>query len=80
MKIRKTVLQDQEIKVYIYENKKEESFMVAVPAQEWSAAFSYEEMDAELVNKLNGSFLNRGLDEESASQIAWRINQWVREM
>ena len=54
--------------------------MVAVPAQEWSAAFSYDEMDSELVDKLRDSFGNRDLDEESASHIAWRINQWVREM
>ncbi|WP_203362132.1 YueH family protein [Bacillus sp. REN10] len=80
MKIRKTLLHEKEIKVYIYENKKEETFVVAVPTQEWSISFTYEENGEHFVNKLFSSLMNTGLDQESAEGLAHRIYQWTCEM
>ncbi|MGM7636030.1 YueH family protein [Bacillus sp. Hm123] len=80
MKIRKTLLHDKEIKVYIYENKKEESFVVAVPAQQWSISFTYEESGESLVNEMSTSLIKTGLEEEPAVGLAHRIYQWTCEM
>ncbi|KKB39150.1 YueH family protein [Bacillus thermotolerans] len=80
MKIRKTFIQSEEVKVFIYENKKEESFVVAVPFAEWSAFFTYEEAGEELLERLHLSLSRTKLDEETAKALAHRIYQWTREM
>jgi len=80
MKIRKTLLHEEEIKVYIYENKKEETFVVAVPAQQWSISFTYEEAGESFINQLTSTLANTGLTAEAAEELALRIYQWTREM
>ncbi|WP_338753775.1 YueH family protein [Bacillus sp. FJAT-52991] len=80
MKIRKTLLHDKEIKVYVYENKKEETFVVAVPTQEWSFSFTYENSGEGFVNQLSSSLMNTGLEEQPAEELARRIYQWTCEM
>ncbi|MDQ0214860.1 hypothetical protein J2S13_001257 [Oikeobacillus pervagus] len=79
MKIRKTVIEEQEVHVYIYENKKEEYILVALPEKEWSFSFSYEEAGEELNQKLKHS-LTRVVSDQEAYAMALRIAQWTREM
>ncbi|WP_100330715.1 YueH family protein [Bacillus xiapuensis] len=80
MKIRKTILNDEETKVYIYENKKEEIFVVAVPVQQWSCSFTYEDGGERFIEQLSSSLKRTGLEESAAETLARRINQWTREM
>ncbi|RLQ97127.1 YueH family protein [Falsibacillus albus] len=77
MKIRKTFMNGHETKVYIYENKKEESFMVAVPQLEWSTTFSYEEEKTALLERMESSLSTKIEESEVLSN---RIFQWTREM
>ncbi|MBO8177824.1 MAG: YueH family protein [Bacillus sp. (in: Bacteria)] len=79
MKIRKIFMDNKEEKVFIYENKKEEYFMVAFPSAEWSIQFTYDEFGESLINKLIKSLTNR-LNEEQAEALALRIDQWTKEM
>lgn len=77
MKIRKNFLEGLEQKVYIYENKKEEFFLIAVPAIEWSYSFFYQ--DEEIQSKLLHSLLER-IPQETAETLSLRIVQWTTEM
>ncbi|WP_064092316.1 YueH family protein [Rossellomorea aquimaris] len=77
MKIRKNFLEALEQKVYIYENKKEEFILIAVPDMEWSYSFTYEEDDIQ--SKLRKS-LNERISEDKAESLSSRIMQWTREM
>ncbi len=77
MKIRKNILEAMEQKVYIYENKKEEYILVAIPDMEWSYSFSYEEDQIQI--KLLHS-LKEKVSEENAKNISERIIHWTREM
>ncbi|WP_433749100.1 YueH family protein [Falsibacillus pallidus] len=79
MKIRKTNIEDRETKVYIYENKKEESFMTAIPDLEWSVFFTYEEEKAELLKKMQKGLTSK-LDGAEAELLSLRIYNWTREM
>ncbi|MEK4030392.1 MULTISPECIES: YueH family protein [Bacillaceae] len=80
MKIRKSYSNGEEIKVFIYENKKEETFVIAVPSIEWSNSFTYEESGEQLVERLTASLNRTSLDEQAALEIAQRIYQWTCEM
>ncbi|KAB7707864.1 hypothetical protein F9802_03895 [Bacillus aerolatus] len=80
MKIRKTYLQDEEVKVFIYENKKEETFVIAVPFVEWSISFTYDEAGETLIERLISSLSHSRLNSETAAEMAQRIYQWTREM
>ncbi|KPL61358.1 YueH family protein [Rossellomorea vietnamensis] len=77
MKIRKNFLEGLEQKVYIYENKKEEFFLIAVPAIEWSYSFLYQ--DEEIQSKLLHSLMER-VPLETAETLSSRIVQWTTEM
>ncbi|CAN7456234.1 YueH family protein [Rossellomorea sp. LjRoot5] len=77
MKIRKNFLEGLEQKVYIYENKKDEFFLIAVPAIEWSYSFFYQ--DEEIQSKLLHSLLER-IPQETAETLSSRIVQWTTEM
>jgi hypothetical protein len=79
MKIRKTILSDAELNIFIYENKKDEYFVVAVPTLEWSTKFTYDDFGEELLNQIIHS-LSSKLDEQEAITLGHRINQWTREM
>ncbi|MCC5804598.1 YueH family protein [Rossellomorea vietnamensis] len=77
MKIRKNFLEGLEQKVYIYENKKEEFFLIAVPSIEWSYSFLYG--DEEFQSKLLHSLMER-IPKETAETLSSRIVQWTTEM
>ncbi|MGG0716895.1 YueH family protein [Robertmurraya massiliosenegalensis] len=77
MKIRKNFSSGQEQKVFIYENKKEEYILVAIPDINWSTSFTYEE---NLIEDKMYKTLLKIVDEESASGISKKIYQWTREM
>lgn len=78
MKIRKSFAGGEERKVFIYENKKEEYFMVAIPDIGWSIGFTYE--TDKLQEKLEDSLETSGMTVEETSEIASRIYHWTREM
>lgn len=80
MKIRKSYSNGEEVKVFIYENKKEEAFVIAVPSIEWSNFFTYEETGEKLTERLTDSLNRNGLDEQTACELARRIYQWTCEM
>ncbi|KIL73367.1 YueH family protein [Bacillus badius] len=80
MKIRKSYANGEETKVFIYENKKEETFVVAVPSIEWSNSFTYEETGEQLLKRLTVSLNGTALDEQAAAEMAQRIYQWTCEM
>jgi fructosamine-3-kinase len=78
VKIRKSLAGGKERKVFIYENKKEEYFMVAVPDIGWSVDFTYE---TEGLRELLEKSLSSAVDpEEAAVEMASRIYNWTREM
>ncbi|MGG3888135.1 YueH family protein [Metabacillus fastidiosus] len=65
--------------VYIYENKKEEYSLVAIPELEWSMTVKYEEERSSLRARLTQSF-EKKIDKEDAEQLAEKIVQWTAEM
>ncbi|MGE8206671.1 YueH family protein [Heyndrickxia sp. NPDC080065] len=79
MKIRKTMLNEFELNIFIYENKKDEFFVVAIPTIEWSTTYTYDDYGDELLEKLVAS-LKLIIDEQEAQNLAHRIYQWTREM
>ncbi|NNU82373.1 hypothetical protein ETC05_00540 [Geobacillus sp. BMUD] len=81
MKIRKTPVMDGQApaNVYIYENRKEEYIVIAIPALEWSFSFAYEEEAEAVAERLEAS-LKKRLDHERAALLAARLLGWAREM
>ncbi|MDZ5712959.1 YueH family protein [Jeotgalibacillus haloalkalitolerans] len=79
MKIRKSYGSNGERTVYIHENKKEESILVAIPSLEWSCFFTYEEAGEELNRQIAESLSNRTVESE-ASELSSRIRGWTGEM
>ncbi|WP_027408352.1 YueH family protein [Anoxybacteroides tepidamans] len=81
MKIRKANVLDERTttNVYIYENKKEEYIVVAIPDIEWSFLIRYEEETALLREKLSAS-LAKTASLAQADQLAEKLLYWVREM
>ncbi len=77
MKIRKSISETGEQKVYIYENKKEEFFIVSLPDIEWSISFLYE--DINIREKLLQSLVKK-MDQNEAEILSSRILQWTNEM
>lgn len=82
MKIRKANVKNDNItitNVYIYENKKEEYSLIAIPEIEWSTTISYEEKRDELYSRLITS-LAKNTEQETAGELARKVQQWVSEM
>ncbi|MCV9886886.1 YueH family protein [Metabacillus halosaccharovorans] len=82
MKIRKANVKNDNItitNVYIYENKKEEYSLIAIPEIEWSTTISYEENRDELYSRLITS-LAKNTEQETAEELASKVQQWVSEM
>ena len=82
MKIRKANVKNDNItitNVYIYENKKEEYSLIAIPEIEWSTTISYEEKRDELYSRLITS-LAKNTEQETADELARKVQQWVSEM
>ncbi|WP_175640591.1 YueH family protein [Metabacillus schmidteae] len=82
MKIRKANVKNEKhdiTNVYIYENKKEEYSLIAIPEIEWSTTISYEEKRDELYHRLITS-LTKNVEQETADELARKVQQWVSEM
>ncbi|WP_461201516.1 YueH family protein [Anoxybacillus sp. TBDG-1] len=80
MKIRKTSIQQDSTQqnVYIYENKKEQYIVVAIPYLEWSMHATYDDF-AHIESRLQRSLANV-LDEQYVRPLAMKLAQWMREM
>jgi hypothetical protein len=81
MKIRKAIILDKQTptKVYIYENKKEEYMVVAIPDLEWSFFIRYEEEPETLRGRLASS-LKRVVAQEQLEMLVNKLLYWVHEM
>ena len=79
MKIRKAMLLEQETNIYLYENKKEEYTLVAIPTIEWSTLIPYEEETSLLNDRLQHSLVKQ-IHQSDALNLTSKILQWVREM
>jgi hypothetical protein len=77
LKIRKNFLEGMEQKVYIYENKKDEFILIAVPDIQWSYSFTYDEdnIQTKILESLQGR-----VSKETAGTLSSRIVQWTSEM
>jgi hypothetical protein len=80
LKIRKTILYGNQIDIFIYENKKDEYFVLAIPELEWSTRFSYDEEDEELKERLTASLDKKASAGTDAGLLGQRLLQWAREM
>ena len=65
--------------VYIYENKKLEFSMIAIPEIEWSTTVQYEEERDVLKARLLNS-LSKRVEHETAEELADKMIHWVGEM
>lgn len=82
MKIRKANVRDEETlieNVYVYEDKKQQQTLIAVPQLEWSVMMSYEE-DIQSFKQRIQSSLEQKVSAETAEELTEKINYWVREM
>ena len=80
MKIRKTTILNKQEDLYIYENKKDDYFVVAVPVLEWSTYFTYDDPKDELVTRWSESLTEKLEGEQQAKELALKIFGWTREM
>ncbi|MBB6177955.1 hypothetical protein HNQ82_002830 [Anoxybacillus tengchongensis] len=80
MKIRKTCIHQDSTQqnVYIYENKKEQYIVVAIPYLEWSMHVTYDDF-THIESRLQQSLANV-LDEQYVRPLAMKLAQWMREM
>ncbi|QLK85663.1 YueH family protein [Staphylococcus sp. 17KM0847] len=78
MKIRESHSEQYSAKVFIYDNKKEDFFVVAVPDLYWSIQINDDLYGDALTDHLAIHLFNV-LDEEEAQILALRITQWVQE-
>ncbi len=80
MKIRKVSVQQNSTQqnVYIYENKKEQYIVVAIPYLEWSMHVTYDDF-THIESRLQQSLANV-LDEQYVQPLAMKLAQWMREM
>jgi YueH-like protein len=65
--------------VYIYENKKQEFSMIAIPELEWSTTVQYEE-DREILKTRLGASLSQRVATETADELVNKMIHWVGEM
>lgn len=82
MKIRKANVRDEELlieNVYVYEDKKQQQTLIAVPQLEWSVMMSYEEDIQSFKQRIKDS-LEQKVSAETAEELTEKINYWVREM
>ncbi|MET3698218.1 YueH-like protein [Bacillus oleivorans] len=79
MKIRKTMIEEKEYKIFLYENKKEYFFLAAVPELAWSGIVQYEDSLEDLKQNLLET-LHSNFSQENVELLARRIYQWTREM
>lgn len=78
MKIRKTTIEGNHANVYIYENKKEEYTVVAVPSIHWSILIPYVDGKEEIMKRIKETVSIQNVEE--IDHLAEKIYFWVREM
>ena len=82
MKIRKANVyngNDLITNVYIYENKKQEYSMIAIPELEWSTTVQYEE-DREILKSRLIQSLSKRASANTSDELAGKMIHWVGEM
>ncbi|TDM14888.1 YueH family protein [Macrococcus bovicus] len=79
MKIRQSNSENLSCKVYIYENKKEENFIVSIPDIFFSIQYDYDLYGESLIEHLYLHLFNI-LDDKEAQELALRIAQWTSEV
>ncbi|TDM12428.1 YueH family protein [Macrococcus lamae] len=79
MKIRQSNSDTLTVKVYIHENKKEETFLVSIPDIFFSIQFDYDLYGEALTEHLYVHLFNT-LEEKEATELALRISQWTSEV
>ncbi|WP_078411047.1 YueH family protein [Priestia abyssalis] len=82
MKIRKANIRHEELlieNVYVYEDKKQQQTLIAVPQLEWSVMMSYEEDIQSFKQRIQFS-LEQKVSADTAEELTEKINYWVREM
>jgi hypothetical protein len=78
VKIRKAYIQNQKLDIYIYEDKREEYFMVAIPAIKWSYFIPY---DYELqMKKEIRDLIQKTESADMADELVAKIFFWIHEM
>ncbi|MCE4955706.1 YueH family protein [Macrococcoides caseolyticum] len=78
MKIRNYNGEDLQCKVYIHENRKEETILVSVPEIFFSIQIDYDIYGEALVEHIYLHLFNL-LDEKEANHLALSIAQWTAE-
>ncbi|GAA0324296.1 hypothetical protein GCM10008967_13550 [Bacillus carboniphilus] len=79
MKIRRTVIEEKESKVFLYENRKEFFFLVALPDYHWSDIVTYEDSHGDILERMKQHFPMK-LQPDTIESVASQIYQWTREM
>ncbi len=79
VKIRESHSDNLKCKVFIYENKKEEYFVISIPDLFWSIQIDYDLFGESLIEHLYLHLFNV-LDEEEANELANRISHWTSEL
>ncbi|MFC3886217.1 YueH family protein [Bacillus songklensis] len=82
MKIRKANVRHEHVlieNVYVYEDKKQQQTLIAVPQLEWSTMMSYEEEIQAFKSRVQES-LEKIVSPETAEELTNKMNYWVREM
>ncbi|WP_227395717.1 YueH family protein [Jeotgalibacillus aurantiacus] len=79
MKIRKSYGSNGQRSVFIHENRKEETILIAIPSVHWSYLYKYEESGEETSRNIRES-LEKVMTQEEASELSQRIKQWTSEM
>lgn len=79
LKIRESHSEDYSAKVYIYQNKKEDYFIVSIPDLNWSILIDYTLYGESLTEHLFMHLFNV-IDEDEAQRLALRITHWLQEV
>ncbi|MBI5975255.1 YueH family protein [Staphylococcus canis] len=78
MKIRESHSEQYSAKVFIYQNKKEDYFVVSIPDLLWSIQIDGELYGEALTEHLFIHLFNV-LEEDEAQVLALRITNWIQE-
>lgn len=79
MKIRESHSEHYSAKVFIYQNKKEDYFVVSIPDLFWSIQIDYDIYGEALTEHVMVHLFNI-LSEDEAHTLALRITNWIQEV
>ncbi|AVP36674.1 hypothetical protein DOS70_02300 [Staphylococcus felis] len=79
MKIRESHSEHYSAKVFIYQNKKEDYFVVSIPDLFWSIQIDYDIYGEALTEHVMVHLFNI-LPEDEAHTLALRITNWIQEV